>query len=263
LHDGKETETGDIIATDVPENGAPENDVSIVDPAAAQEAQPDTFEPHVEGLEDQTFLLQEANRPGEYMPIYEDEHGTYIMNSRDLRAVQHVERLVKMGIHSLKIEGRTKSPYYAARTAQAYRKAIDDAESGQPFDMGLMDELESLASRGYTEGFYRRHVHDQYQRYESGNSMNGSQQLVGEVMSAEDGKMKIDVKNKFNVGDHLEVVKPSGNVGFDLTEMLNKKGESVDGAPGSGHIVDIPMPEGVEANQELDDFGMIVRYLPE
>jgi len=262
LHDAKETETGDIIATDVEEQMA-QNPVTVVDPAAGQEAQPDTFEPHVDGLEDQTFLLQEGSRPGEYMPIYEDEHGTYIMNSRDLRAIQHVERLVKMGIHSLKIEGRTKSPYYAARTAQAYRKAIDDAEAGKSFDMGLMDELESLASRGYTEGFYRRHVHDQYQRYESGNSMTGSQQLVGEIMSVDDGKMKVDVKNKFNVGDHLEVVKPSGNVSFDLTEMINKKGEAVDSAPGSGHVMDIPLPEGVEANEELDEFGMIVRYLPE
>ena len=93
-------------------------------------------------------MLQEKNRPGEYMPAYEDEHGTYIMNSKDLRAVQHVEQLVNMGIHSLKIEGRTKSHYYVARTAQVYRTAIDNAVAGRPFDMGLMEELEHLANRG-------------------------------------------------------------------------------------------------------------------
>ena len=97
------------------------------------------------------------------MEAFEDEHGTYIMNSKDLRAVQHVERLVQMGVHSLKIEGRTKSHYYVARTAQVYRKAIDDALAGRPFDKSLMDTLESLAHRGYTEGFLRRHVHDEYQ----------------------------------------------------------------------------------------------------
>src|SRR5690554_7174753 len=78
------------------------------------------------------------------MPTFEDEHGTYIMNSRDLRAIQHVEQLIKMGVHSLKIEGRTKSHYYVARTTQAYRKAIDDAIRGDSFDKGLMDVLENI-----------------------------------------------------------------------------------------------------------------------
>ena len=108
-------------------------------------------------------LLQEANRPGEFMPAYEDEHGTYIMNSKDLRAVQHVPRMVDLGIQSLKIEGRTKSHYYVARTAQTYRRAIDEAVNGKPFDMSLMGELDHLANRGYTEGFYRRHVPESYQ----------------------------------------------------------------------------------------------------
>lgn len=100
------------------------------------------------------FLLAENQRPEEQMSAFEDEHGTYIMNSKDLRAVQHVEKLSQIGVHSLKIEGRTKSFYYCARTAQVYRKAIDDAAAGRPFDESLMDTLESLAHRGYTEGFY-------------------------------------------------------------------------------------------------------------
>ena len=98
------------------------------------------------------------------MTAFEDEHGTYFMNSKDLRAVQHVEKLTALGVHSLKIEGRTKSFYYCARTAQVYRKAIDDAAAGKPFDESLMDTLESLAHRGYTEGFLRRHTHDEYQK---------------------------------------------------------------------------------------------------
>ena len=99
-------------------------------------------------LADRPYLIEEAQRPGQLMPILEDEHGTYIMNSKDLRAVEHVERLVKIGIDSLKIEGRTKSLYYAARTAQVYRQAIDDAVAGRPFDIKLLGQLQGLANRG-------------------------------------------------------------------------------------------------------------------
>src|SRR5690554_8108532 len=86
-----------------------------------------------------------------------------------------------MGVHSLKIEGRTKSHYYVARTTQAYRKAIDDAIRGDSFDKGLMDVLENMSNRGYTEGFFRRHVHDEYQNYERGHSISTKQQFVAEV----------------------------------------------------------------------------------
>ena len=113
---------------------------------------------------DKVFLYTESQKPDEQMTAFEDEHGTYFMNSKDLRAVQHVEKLTSLGVHSLKIEGRTKSFYYCARTAQVYRKAIDDAAAGKPFDESLMDTLESLAHRGYTEGFLRRHTHDEYQK---------------------------------------------------------------------------------------------------
>ncbi|MFZ1446442.1 MAG: U32 family peptidase, partial [Candidatus Dechloromonas phosphoritropha] len=99
---------------------------------------------------EQEILLEEKERPGELMPIEEDEHGTYIMNSKDLRAIEHVQRLVEIGIDSLKIEGRTKSPYYVARTCQSYRQAIDDAVAGRPLAPELLRELDGLANRGYT-----------------------------------------------------------------------------------------------------------------
>lgn len=187
------------------------------------------------------YLLQEATRPGEYMPAYEDEHGTYIMNSKDLRAVQHVPEFVRMGIHSLKIEGRTKSHYYVARTAQVYRQAIDDAVAGKPFNRGLMDVLENLANRGYTEGFYRRHVHDEYQNYLTGNSVGVHQQFVGEVLEADlsQGWMDIEVKNRFAVGDDLEFMTPAGNCRFRLQHLLDRNMQATQVAPGSGHRVRI------------------------
>ena len=193
---------------------------------------------------DKVFLIEEANRPGEMMPIMEDEHGTYIMNSKDLRAVQHVEKLIKIGVDSLKIEGRTKSLYYVARTAQTYRRAIDDALAGRPFNPELYAELEGLANRGYTDGFLERHQSHEMQNYVSGYSSAKTSQYVGDVMSVDaDGWATIDVKNKFRVGDTLEIIHPSGNQIVTLGEM-RKEGIAVQEAAGGGHIVAIPNMQG-------------------
>ncbi|QUJ68092.1 tRNA 5-hydroxyuridine modification protein YegQ [Photobacterium sp. GJ3] len=206
---------------------------------------------------DQVMLLSESHRPDEKMAAFEDEHGTYIMNSKDLRAVQHVDRLSKMGVHSLKIEGRTKSFYYCARTAQVYRKAIDDAADGKPFDESLMSTLESLAHRGYTEGFLRRHTHDAYQNYDYGYSISDSQQFVGEFTGKRRGELaEVEVRNKFLVGDSLELMTPNGNVIFKLDHMENRKSESIDDAKGSGHFVFIPVPEALDLS-----FALLMRQL--
>lgn len=207
-------------------------------------------------------LIEDRSRPGELMPIFEDEHGTYIMNSRDLRAVQHVPELARMGVSSLKIEGRTKSPYYVARTAQVYRRAIDDAVASRPFDMGLMDELENLANRGYTEGFYRRHVHDEYQNYERGHSIGVHQQFVGDVtdVDAAGTRLTIDVKNRFVVGDSLELMLPEGNRRFALTHIENRQGKAISVAPGSGHVVSIAVP-GEPLAPEQAEFALLMRDL--
>lgn len=228
-HEAKEDATGDLIAV---QNYEPQ--------------------PQVEPV-----LLQQAQRPGEYMPAYEDEHGTYIMNSKDLRAVQHVQRLQEMGIHSLKIEGRTKSHYYVARTAQVYRRAIDDAVAGREFDMGLMDELETLANRGYTEGFYRRHPPKEYQNYEMGSSNAQQQQFVAEVVDVSGSDIVVDVKNRFAVGDTVQLMTPQGNQRFTLNTLLDKNGKAADVAPGSGHRMRIPL-DGQLDEQALR-YGLIVK----
>ena len=208
-------------------------------------------------LADQVYLIEESERPGQYLPIMEDEHGTYIMNSRDLRAVQHIERLVKIGIDSLKIEGRTKSYYYVARTAQIYRQAIEDAMTGRPFDPTLYGKLENLANRGYTDGFYQRHPDQAYQNYLQSTSIHQQQQFVGEItgFDSAQGKAEVMVKNKFKCGDRLELILPSGNQQLVLEKMENLKGEPMDEAPGGGHCVRIPLPQ---ANY---DKALIARYL--
>ncbi len=198
------------------------------------------------------FLLEETNRPGELMSAWEDEHGTYIMNSKDLRAVHHVERLLRLGVHSLKIEGRTKSHFYVARTAQAYRKAIDDARAGRPFDRSLMDDLESLANRGYTEGFLRRHVHDEYQNYEHGYSLAERQQFVGELTGVvRQGLAEVRVKNHFAVGDRLQLMTPQGNLDFRLDALENRYGERKVVAPGDGHTLYLPLPADMPLENAL------------
>ncbi|MGL6159177.1 prephenate-dependent tRNA uridine(34) hydroxylase TrhP [Microbulbifer sp.] len=234
-HEARENAGGDLIAVE-----------------------PKAFDPSADQVS--PLLLQERSRPEEYMPAYEDEHGTYIMNSKDLRAVQHVERLVKMGIHSLKIEGRTKSHYYAARTAQIYRRAIDDALAGRTFDMRLMGELEHLASRGYTEGFYRRHIPSEYQNYEQGNSSNTSRQFVAEVIGCDAGWLTLEVKNRFEVGDKMELITPLGNLRFNLQALEDLQGRTVNSAPGSGHTVRIPLPARVALAGD-GGFALLMRYL--
>jgi U32 family peptidase len=208
-------------------------------------------------LADKVYFLEEKSRPGELMPVLEDEHGTYIMNSKDLRAVEHVHKLVKIGVDSLKIEGRTKSHYYVARTAQSYRMAIDDALAGKPFNPQLLGILENLANRGYTDGFLERHHTQDYQNYIEGNSIAHQQQFVGEVTAYDKatGLAEIDVKNKFAVGDRLEIIQPAGNVNIVLEHMEDLRGNAMNEAPGGGWQIRVPLPESAA------QLGLLARYI--
>ena len=240
--DAKEDATGDVIPVQNLESNCCSKDA-------------DEMHMQQQHQFDQPVLLQRNNE--DMFAAEEDEHGTYFMNSKDLRAVQHVDRLTKAGVHSLKIEGRTKSYFYCARTAQIYRKAIDDALAGKSFDPALMTQLEGLANRGYTEGFLRRHVHSEYQNYEHGSSNFDHQIFCGEVLERNGDYIKIDVKNRFVIGDSLELMTTSGNITFTLTEIKDKKGNLIEDAKGSGHIVEIPVPTDVDMS-----FALLIRNLP-
>ncbi len=203
--------------------------------------------PSAENPASKVYLIEEETRPGQLMPIEEDEHGTYVMNSKDLRAIEHVAKLVEIGVHSLKIEGRTKSPYYVARTCQAYRQAIEDAIAGRPLDMRLLSELDGLASRGYTDGFYERHHTQEYQNYLRGHSESDRSQYVGDLTGyGVDGLAEVVVKNKFSVGDRVEVIHPAGNREVAIEAMFKTDGTPTTVAPGSGHRVRVKLPAGCE-----------------
>lgn len=244
VHDAAETGEGDIQKIDFKFGDALQQAEQSFGACGNQNRHP---------LADKVYLIEEKERPGEMLPVMEDEHGTYIMNSKDLRAVEHVERLAKMGIESLKVEGRTKSLYYVARTAQVYRQAIDDAVAGRSFNPRLLGELDGLANRGYTDGFLERHHTEDYQNYMTGHSEAHRSQYVGDVMSAQDGWLTIAVKNRFGVGDRLEIIHPQGNVELQLDALLDKSGKPLPVASGSGHVVKIPCAQNLTG-------GMVSRF---
>lgn len=255
----EENVTGDIVPV--------QNNVQQFNPSHTDSNQIETVnlngdvvmgDDYVQAPSDEVVLLEEQNRPGELMAMYEDEHGTYIMNSKDLRAVELVPELTAMGVHSLKIEGRTKSHYYVARTAQVYRQAIDDAVAGKPFDESLIGALDGLANRGYTEGFLRRHVHSDYQNYEYGASKTDQQQFVAEVTDITDDRLTLEIKNKLEVGDTIEVMTPKGNLTYTLEQMWDKKGNPIEAALGSGWTAQIINPFK-DIDKEMLQFALIMK----
>jgi putative protease len=131
-----------------------------------------------------------------------------------------------------------------ARTVQSYRQAIDDAVAGRGLDPALIGQLEGLANRGYTSGFYQRHTPQETQNYLRGYSESGRSQYVGDVVAfdAARGLAQVSVKNKFAVGDRLELIQPTGNADHDITRMENAEGQAIEVAPGSGHTVWLPLP---------------------
>ena len=190
------------------------------------------------------YYLEETTRPGQFMPVFEDGQGTYVMNAKDLRAVEHVARLVAIGVDSLKIEGRTKSAYYVARTAQVYRRAIDAAAAGEPFDPEWLAELEGLSHRGYTDGFLQRHEPQDLQNYQTGASRSDRALFVAEVVGADPatGLAELAVKNKLAVGDEVEMIAPGGNRRLRIATLEDLEGRPLREAPGGGWRVRTPLP---------------------
>lgn len=190
------------------------------------------------------WVLEEGKRPGAYLPIEEDEHGTYILNAKDLCAIEYVEQLARIGVDSLKIEGRTKSAWYVARAVLAYRQAIDATQQGLPLASATVALLDGLAHRGYTPGFLERHAPQDLQNYATGDSLPGNRHYVGEVLAQENGQLRIEVKNRFAVGDSLELMTPTGCHTFRLDSLHDvRSGAPLNVAPGSGWQVFIPDPQ--------------------
>ena len=151
------------------------------------------------------YYLMEEKRPGEYFPVFEDEKGTYIMNSRDMCMIDHVDDLMDVGLSSLKIEGRAKSAYYAAVVTGAYRHVIDDVAAGRSVDPVWRDEVEHVSHRHYATGFY---YGQPGQYYEDSRYIREWQVAAIVVDCDESGLAALSLRNKFSAGDTVEIVGP-------------------------------------------------------
>ncbi|NLU25461.1 MAG: U32 family peptidase [Clostridiales bacterium] len=172
------------------------------------------------------YALMEEKRPGEYFPVFEDEKGTYIMNSRDMCMIDHLHDLTDAGVDCLKIEGRAKSGYYAAIIAGAYRHTLDDVFAGRPIDPVWRDEVEHVSHRHYGTGFF----YGQPGQYYENSRYIRDWQICAVVQSCDEaGNAVLSLRNKFTVGDTVEVVGPDCKP-FTMTvpPMTNAEGEALD-----------------------------------
>ena len=168
------------------------------------------------------YALVEEKRPGEYFPVYEDEKGTYIMNSRDMCMIDHLPDLIRAGVDSIKIEGRAKSAYYAAIVTGAYRHCIDAVQAGKPLDPIWRNEVEKVSHRHYSTGFF----YGQPGQFTSDARYIRDWQVVAVVESCtETGLATASLRNKFSMGDEIEMVGPDTRpVAFQAPLRMDENG---------------------------------------
>ena len=210
------------------------------------------------------YAIEEDNRPGEYLPIEEDEHGTYILNSRDLCMIDHIPELMDAGISSFKIEGRMKTALYVAVTASAYRRAIDDFfVSEELYQQNLDDyrrEIAMCTTREFTTGFYFRKPTEADQIY-TGNTYRQDAVFLGEIEAVNpDGGIHIHQKNKFSLGQEIEIMPFRGMVIKGVVEkILGESGEERESAPHPQEALTIYVNCGEDERKIVP--GMVLRYV--
>ena len=192
------------------------------------------------------YAVVEESRPGEYFPVYENERGTFIFNSKDLCMIEYIPELIDAGIDSLKIEGRMKTALYVATVARTYRKALDDYKKGEDIYRANMDwyrqEISKCTYRQFTTGFYFGKPNEETQIYDTNTYMSDSV-YYGTVSDIdENGNAVIEQKNKFCVGDTIEIMKPNGdNIAVKVEEMYNGNGETVESCPHPGQEIHLKL----------------------
>lgn len=193
------------------------------------------------------YAVVEETRPGEYMPVYENERGTYIFNSKDLCMIEHIPELIDAGIDSLKIEGRMKTALYVATVARTYRKAIDDYQKNpQLYRKNMpwyLDQISNCTYRKFTTGFFFGKPDDSAQIYDS-NTYVKDYTYLGIVGETGDGMCRIEQRNKFSVGETIEIMKPDGrNVEVTVERILNEEGQEQESAPHSKQVLYVKLSE--------------------
>ena len=194
----------------------------------------------------------------ERFEIDEDEHGTYLMNSKDLCAIELLPELIEAGVCSLKSEGRTKSEYFVAMVSRAYRRAIDDLVAGRPFNKENLVDLVGTQNRTMTTGFLMKRPNEYGQNYDDGWSAALNHRYAGRVKEYDDaaGIAWLEVKNRFSEGEMLEWITPTETISMPAEGIMNKKGIPTDVAHG-GQIF------GLKAPKEVNNFVIIRQKCPE
>jgi putative protease len=197
-----------------------------------------------ETSKEEEYYIEDLRNKGEFYQIDEDENGTYIMNAKDLCVIEHLKELKEAGVCSFKVEGRTKSIYYAAMISRIYRQAIDDMEAGKPFDPKLLQELSKVANRGYHKGFVAGQLSHESQEYRHSTSRNYSQKFAGIVLgnSERPGYIRIEARHRLRPGETIEVISPDGEQMAVVGDILNDKMEPVTQAGGGGLIYHLQVP---------------------
>ena len=191
------------------------------------------------------YALMEEKRPGEYFPVFEDEKGTYILNSRDMCMIDHLKELMDAGIDCIKIEGRAKSAYYAAITTGAYRHCIDDVFAGKPVDPVWRDEVEHVSHRIYSTGFYFGYPG----QYTANSRYIRSWQICAIVESCDETGLAVcSLRNKFSAGDTLEVVGPDMRpFSFTVPMMEDTEGQPLESPKTPQMKFSVQLPKAVPA----------------
>ncbi len=195
------------------------------------------------------YAVVEETRPGEYLPVYENERGTFLFNSKDLCMIEFIPEMIDAGIDSFKIEGRMKTALYVATVARTYRRAIDDYLESEDKYRANMDwyraEIAKCTYRQFTTGFYFGKPDETTQIYDNSTYVNEYTYLgiVGELTEREGNVCaRIEQRNKFSVGDWIEIMKPDGsNVPVEVLAMYNEEGEKVESCPHSKQVIDIAL----------------------
>ncbi len=191
------------------------------------------------------FYVKESHRPDDRFPIGEDEHGTYLMNSKDLCAIELIPDILKAGVCSLKIEGRTKSAYYAAMTSRSYKRALNDHLSGKEFDPENLRDLMRLSNRTYTSGFYSRDPRQYGENTEDGYSGGTGEAVCGVIrdFNPQTNIAEIEVKNRFLPEEDLTLITPDKDTVFQLDAILDKHGTKLEAAHGGARNVWVRLPK--------------------
>jgi putative protease len=201
------------------------------------------------------YSLMEENRPGEYLPVIENERGTFIMNSKDLCMIEHLPDMIDAGIDSLKIEGRMKTALYVATVIRAYRNALDDYfESPEKYEANkehYMQEICKTTYRPFTTGFFYRKPNEEDQIYDNNTYASGAT-YIGTVGEFEGDFFHMTQKNKFSVGEEIEIMKPNGdNIVAKVLSIKNEYGEETDSAPHAKEPIQVKLSETPEVGDIL------------